>query len=153
MFIILMLALFLYACGAANKIKKSVDKDDVYVANPRLEKKYFFPMFKMDVFLHSVQLGFNDSPEIRKVLQEDKSGGALGEAVIDPEDALSVARMITARIKRDSALNLREAPSDLRGKAVFQFCLDFYNSKELDSITNHLYKTKYSKPNILKPIK
>ncbi|WP_299285919.1 hypothetical protein [uncultured Mucilaginibacter sp.] len=108
----------------------------------KLTERQFSETFKMDVYLIGLQYSFNNSPEIRKVLQEDKSGGSFIDFV-DPQDAVNVAKIIVERIKLDSASNIRQAPSDLRGKAVFATCLEFYNSKELDSITKKLYKKKY----------
>lgn len=148
--ILLLLIVLLVSCDSTKKIKKGLSENDIYVSDKRVERKYFFPMFKMDVFLASLQYSFNDSPEIRKLLAQDKSNGGSGES-LDPEDVIKVAKMIAARIERDSADNVTHAPGDLRGKTVFKTCIEFYYSKELDSIAQQLYKTKYSKPWILYP--
>lgn len=116
--------------------------DTTYSQYGKLSKRQFSKVFKLDVYLHGLQYSFNDSPEIRKILSEDKSGGSFIDFV-DPQDAVNVAKIIVERIKLDSASNIRQAPSDLRGKAVFATLIEFYNSKELDSITKRLYKKKY----------
>lgn len=144
------LMLLIFTSCSSTRLKNSLAENDMYVSDKRVEKKYFFPMFKMDVFLGSLQYSFNDSPEIRKLLARDKSNGGAGE-YLDPEDVNKVAKMVAARIERDSAENVNQAPQDLRGKTVFKTCLEFYYSKQLDSIAKRLYKDKYSKPYILRP--
>jgi hypothetical protein len=148
--IILLLAILLVSCNSARKIKRNLKKDDIYVSDRRVIKKEFFPMFKRAVFVTSVQYSFNSSPEIMKLLLEDKGGDAASE-LLDLEDVYSVAKMLTARIKKDSVNSIGHA-SDLEGKTVFKTCLEFYTSRELDSIARKLYKTKYSKPYILYPL-
>lgn len=135
------------SCNSTRKIKKRLSKDDIYVSDKRVEKKEFFPMFKKAVFISSLQYSFNNSPEIRKLLIEDRSGDAAGE-LLDLEDVYRVAKIVAARIKQDSVKSIGHA-GDLEGKTVFKTCLEFYNSRELDSIARKLYKTKYCKPWIL----
>ncbi|PJJ84625.1 hypothetical protein CLV57_1639 [Mucilaginibacter auburnensis] len=138
----------LLSCSSTQKIKKGLAESDIYVDDNRIEKKYFFPMFKMAVFLQSIQFAYNDSPEIRKLLSEDKSATSAAE-VFDWVDIKSTADIIVAKIKRDSALNIERLPEDVAGKKVFKNCLDFYNSKQLNDIAKKLYKEKYSKPYVM----
>lgn len=145
MYIILLFGFLLLGCSVQNRHSAKQVNDGNSSNEQPIGKADFLKLFKMDVFLHSLQYSFNDSPEIRKILNEDKSGGNFVE-FIDPKDDIAVAKMLTAKIKADSANNVRQAPSDLRGKTVFQSCIEFYNSKQLDSIAKVMYKTKYSKP-------
>lgn len=148
---LLAVLILIIGCNSTRKLKNSLSKDDVYISDKRIEKKEFYAIYKNAVFISSLQYSFNNSPEIRKLLMDDKSGNIAGE-LLDLEDVYRVAKIVSQRIKQDSVKSIGHN-GDLAGKTVFKTCLEFYNSKELDSIANQLYKTKYSKPWILYAVK
>nr|WP_294790345.1 hypothetical protein [uncultured Mucilaginibacter sp.] len=150
-FILVAATLLFFSCHTVKKAKKNVSENDIYVSDKRMERKQFFYVYKMNVFVQSIQYSFNDSPEIRKLLAEDKSAVNAID-FLDLEDINSVARKVAAMVKQDSVLYVAEAPGDLKGKRAFKICLEYYNSKELDSIARKLYKTKYGRPYVLRPI-
>ena len=150
-FAILVVILSLFSCNTNKHFQRTLSKNDIYVSNRRVERKQFMYVFKMNVFVQSIQYSFNDSPEIRKLLIEDKSAVNAID-FLDLEDINSVARKVAAMVKQDSALYVAEAPGDLKGKRAFKICLEYYNGKELDSIARKLYKNKYGRPYVLRPI-
>ena len=149
-FRLLLLALVFVSCSTTKTARKTVSKNDIYVSD-KLEKKQFMYMYKMSVFVQSIQYSFNDSPEIRKLLADDKSA-VNGIDFFDLEDIYSVARKVALMVRQDSAIYVAEALGDLKGKRAFKVCVEYYNSKELDSIARKLYNTKYGKPYILHQI-
>jgi hypothetical protein len=143
-----LLPIILIGCSSIKNNSNKTAKNDVYVSDRYMKKEEFFPMFKMSVFLHSLKYSFNNSPEIKKILTEDKSNISSSE-YLNIEDVDAVAKMIVEKIKQDSVKSIGYAAEGSEGKTVFAICVEFYYSKKLDSIARKLYKTKYSKPYVL----
>ena len=115
--------LLFYSCG--NKEKFHISEKD----------EYFMNNFKQVYFCSCLKYGFNQSSEIKQILAEDKSSssdfllGLKNYKLID-----SLALITRKEIKKDSIISNKKRAEGAKGKRVFKYCLDKYNSKWLDSL-------------------
>lgn len=110
--------------------------------------------FKGVFFVKCIQEGYNHSNEIKSVLDNDpsfKSDFKFGNKNYQYLDSL--AKTINKALEKDSIESFKQWNSKsgefdfLIGKRVLSICLEYYNSKDLDSIAHkkvydlkHLYK-------------
>ncbi|NUY81802.1 hypothetical protein HUK80_12920 [Flavobacterium sp. MAH-1] len=128
---LLLLSLILSAC-ASQRERKS-------------DKTIFLQEFKLKYFEKCIKHGFNDSPEIQKILEQDKSGYSepvLGE-LYDVIDSLAKKRITNSKNAR-AALKTQKAEGSSRQDKIIEVCLCDYEGKWLDSIAKNEYR-KFSK--------
>ncbi len=123
-------------------ISHTQDSDEQY-------KLFLKKEFKLITFEQCLKYGYNNSQEILNVLENDISPqmdfplGVFGYKLAD-----SLAREVNFRIRQDSVYiyknHISKNPDykelNIHGSRVLLFCLDYYTSAELDSLTNILYK-------------
>ena len=111
---------FLFSCST---IRNSAKEEDIYIKE-----------FKFAYFAGCLKHGFDNSNEIRKLLEIDKSG--YGELILGEKYFFidSLARITAKKIKLDSLNSIGKVAEGTEGKQVFSECLCNYNSKWLDSI-------------------
>ncbi|TRX29907.1 hypothetical protein FNW52_20470 [Flavobacterium sp. ZT3R18] len=116
----LLCVLFLFSCSTIRNSKK--DKD-IYIEE-----------FKFAYFAACLNHGFDNSKEIKKLFEIDKSG--YGELILGEKYFFvdSLARITAKKIKLDSLNSIGRKAEGSDGKHVFSECLCTYNSKWLDSI-------------------
>nr|WP_315175382.1 hypothetical protein [uncultured Flavobacterium sp.] len=97
-------------------------------------KNIYIDEFKLKYFAGCLKHGFDNSNEIRKLLEIDKSG--YGELILGEKYFFidSLARITAKKIKLDSLNSIGRKAEGSAGKHVFSECLCNYNSKWLDSI-------------------
>ncbi len=105
--------------------------------------------FKLTTFRKCLELGFEDSNQIKDLLKEDVSLAndfPLGLSNYKTID--SIARETSIRIKKDSIRIDKEywskmpeiEANEMRGKRVISICLELYQSVKLDSIAKDKMK-------------
>jgi hypothetical protein len=91
--------------------------------------------FKDRVFCKCLLVGYGKKEITNPIQQIDKSYyDAIGIAVFD-KTIDSLLQIEAAKMTRDSLESLNTVAEAAAGKRVFSHCLQFYKSRELDSIT------------------
>lgn len=104
-------------------------------------EKSFSEEFKFRYFQKSLLYSFNNSTEIKKILDEDKSG--YSEPILNERAYIiidSLAKETYLEIKTDSLNSINRRAEGSSGKVVFGKILKKYNSKWLDKIIKEEYK-------------
>ena len=103
-------------------------------------KNVYKETFKQTYYLACLKYGFNNSPEINKLLKEDKSG--FGELILGEQYFYidSLARMAAERMKDDSVRTAGKRAEGADGKRVFSTTLHDYNSKWLNTLAKKAWR-------------
>ncbi|MBS1755539.1 MAG: hypothetical protein JST34_15975 [Bacteroidetes bacterium] len=104
-------------------------------------KESFIYTFKITYFKKLLLEGFNNSPEITKVLLKDKSG--YGEFILSIEDLHFIDSIVRADNKimvADSIIRIGKVAEGSQGKHIFDYALKKYKSKWLDQISKQRAK-------------
>lgn len=122
----LLCLLFLFSCSTIRNSKKN---KDIYIEE-----------FKFTYFAGCLNHGFDNSKEIKKLFEIDKSGS--GELILGDKYLLidSLTRVTAKKIKLDSLNSIGRVAEGSEGKHVFSECLCKFNSKWLDSIAKSEYR-------------
>ena len=107
-------------------------------------KKIYVDQFKLTYLRKVLQTGFNQSESIRNVVKFDKSG--FTEPILTEDDYHlidSLAYIDNSQMMSDSIKRIGRVAEGAEGKHVFDFILNRFDSKWIDSIAKHRYK--YSK--------
>ncbi|WP_299515476.1 hypothetical protein [Mucilaginibacter sp.] len=100
----------------------------------QLSQKKWQQEFKKNVLCNCVLLGMNDKNITQQFYKKDKSFYNEINIVLHDE-ILSVLSPVINQIKSDSIMSISTVSEGAAGKTVFNHCLDYYNSKKLDSIS------------------
>lgn len=101
----------------------------------RERKQIYVSSFKMTYFQKMLLAGFNNSIEIRKVLNEDHS--KFGEIVLSLEDYRFIDSIVSAdksKLVADSAASIGRRAEGAEGKQVFGVALSRFQSKWLNDV-------------------
>lgn len=88
----------------------------------------------MTYFKKMLLAAYNNSPEIKAVVQQDRSG--YGEIILSMEDYRfldSIVALDKLKLTADSAQSIERKAEGAAGKRVFEFALTKYNSKWLSN--------------------
>lgn len=103
-------------------------------------KKIYIDQFKFRYFKHALLESYNQSAAIREVLRQDHSG--FTETIITDADNVlidSLAKDLNRQLIADSLSGYTRAEGS-DGKRPFDFILERYKSKWLDSLAKKRYK-------------
>ena len=103
-------------------------------------RKTYINEVKLKYFSGCLRYGYNDSKEIRKVLQSDHSG--YSELILGTRYFYidSLAKKAGERMKLDSINRRGRVAEGADGKQILSTCLCDYESKWLDSLARQEYK-------------
>lgn len=107
----------------------------------RKSKEIYVYAFKMTYFRSMLIAGFRNSPEINKIILEDKSG--YGEPVLSMEDYRFIDSLVAvdkARLIADSAASIGRVAEGSEGKKVFIRTIERYNSHWLTKEAKKRFK-------------
>ena len=118
------------------------NKDHQQIDNPKADLNAvceYKDEFKKVYFIDCIRRGYNDSPDIRKILNQDRSRMGdfplwfNGYRLTDSLALLTQKEIQADSIERDTVPRF---PDDRGNKRVFLFCLMKYESEWLDSIAS-----------------
>jgi hypothetical protein len=104
-------------------------------------EEIYIHQFKLIYFQKLLQAGFNNSEEVKSLIQFDKSG--FTEPVLTPDDYELIERMVQAdqqQMRDDSVARIGRVAEGAEGKSVFSHVLHKLESKWLDSLAKERYK-------------
>ena len=104
-------------------------------------KQLYIDEFKFRYFQLSLKKGFNNSTEIKKLLEIDKSG--FSEPLLSDESYKiidSLSNIASYNVRQDSINSIGKKADGSEGKLVLTKCLEDFNSKWLNSISKIQFK-------------
>ncbi len=108
-------------------------------------KKIYLQHFKMQYFKQMVLAGLNNTNEIIKIFDIDKSFPT--ELFLSGDDLPLIDSLALAdnKIMIQDSINSIGKANTVQGKKVFSYALNKYNSKGLDKMAKKRYKTFYKR--------
>lgn len=137
--VIISLLIFLYSCTVSKELR--MEREIWQYKNWKNE-------YKERALYLCILKGYENKEIENELVKNDKSFyNPLGIAIFD-KSLKSVISKEVEKIKEDSIISNNDYPSDLipiyRKRAVLNHCINFYNSKKLDSISN-IQRKKWKK--------
>lgn len=130
------LLIFVIGCSTVNKTPERLSPEKELLKHQR---EGFAHFFKIQVFCHALEKSYQDKEIFEKIGKEDLLGGFDGTA--DPtihQKIDSLATKLANSIKPEEYLDFENK------KFIMKACLEYYNSKELDSVAR-VMAYKYNK--------
>lgn len=122
----LIAAIFIVACTENQNKENSLDKWGY---------KHWGQDFKNKVLCDCILAGLNDKAISNEILLKDRSFSSPINYILFDSLSREVIKPIVLQMKKDSLASTSTVSEAAAGKKIFKSCLDFYNSKKLDSIT------------------
>lgn len=134
--IFLLLVILIVSCNINNQIKD--ENSDKWRRNNWEED------FKSKVFCDCVLAGLNDKKLADEILIQDRSFASPINYVLFDSLSKEVIKPVIQQLRQDSAKSVLSVSENAAGKKIFKTCLNFYQSKKLDSIVK-IQQIKWSK--------
>lgn len=130
------LLICIIGCSTIKKTPKRLSPEKQLLYNQR---EGFAHFFKIQVFCDALKKSYQDKEIFEKIGKEDLLGGYDGIAHSSIQEKIdSLATKVANSIKPE------EYPDFENKKFIMKACLEYYNSKELDSIARFMAE-KYNK--------
>jgi hypothetical protein len=127
---LLLLLLTFTQCGTSRESMLKQQHEEIYIHQ-----------FKLIYFQKLLQAGFNNSEEVKSLIEFDKS--EFTEPVLTPDDYQLIERMAQAdqqQMRADSVARIGRVTEGAEGKHVFSHILHKLEGKWLDSLAKERYK-------------
>jgi hypothetical protein len=128
--LLMLLSMFFNACHERRNNNKHTKTEDNKHAEAEWKNR-----FKDLVFCNCVITGISDSAVRMKFLMTDKSFHDPIHIIME-DDIKQLLNPIIKQIKTDSINSLTTVSEGAQGKKVFDNCIKFYKSKQLDTLTS-----------------
>ncbi|QES87839.1 hypothetical protein [Rhizosphaericola mali] len=133
---ILLVTLFIFQSFACMHMKKLRQYRDIYTSE-----------FKLEYLERFLTLTYNNSPEIKSILLEDKSGYT--EPILSPQDLFfiqSIAQKDADFIKKDSIASMGTRAEGAEGKQILFFLMKKIEDRKLEKIARKRFKITKKDP-------